>query len=58
MGDQNSQFYAKSVARSPAEQLNEPEDVAGNAVISEKIGTRKDQYDMMRMGKTQQLKVL
>lgn len=59
MGNQNGQDFAKSasVTNSPAEEIVGPEDVAENAVISEKVGTRKDQLDMMRMGKTPQLKV-
>jgi len=31
---------------------------AEESIISEKVGTRKDYLDMIRMGKTPQLKVL
>jgi hypothetical protein len=52
------QVFAKS-----ARATLSPEDIVGqedgteNAIDSEKIGTRKDHLDMMRMGKTPQLKV-
>lgn len=36
----------------------EADGVVVNAFISEKVGTTKDQMDMMRMGKQQQLKVI
>ena len=59
MDSQNGQDFAKSASATylPAEEIAGQEDVTENAVISEKVGTRKDQLDMMRMGKTPQLKV-
>ena len=59
MENHNGQSFAKSpsvikspsVTDSPNEDIIRGEDVAENAVISEKVGTRKDQLDMMRMGK-------
>ena len=59
MEDNNGQVLAKSASAtySPEEDIVEQEDGAENAIVSEKIGTRKDQLDMMRMGKIPQLKV-
>ena len=59
MEGRNDQVFAKSpsVTYSPDEDVVEQEDGAEIAVVSEKIGTRKDQLDMMRMGKTPQLRV-
>lgn len=41
----------------PVEDGLVSDEVAGNALLTEKAGTRKDQQDMMRMGKAQQFKV-
>jgi hypothetical protein len=60
MDNQSGEDCAKSASAtySPAEEIvGQDEDVAENAIISEKVGTRKDQLDMLRMGKTPQLKV-
>jgi hypothetical protein len=46
-----------TAAAVPAEDELASDEIAENALISEKIGTRKDQQDMMRMGKAQQFKV-
>jgi hypothetical protein len=62
MENHNGQdFAAKSASAtySPEDdiEIGGQDDVADNAFISEKIGTKKDRADMMRMGKNPELKV-
>jgi hypothetical protein len=59
MENHDGQDFEKSASAtySPEDDVVGEEDAAENPFISEKVGTRKDQMDMMRMGKNPELKV-
>ena len=59
MESQSDKPFVEATSRSqlPVDELVGQEDLINDAVVSERTGTRNDQYDMLRMGKTPQLKV-
>lgn len=48
---------SSQATNAPAPASQDAEASVQIASSTDKMGTRKDEYDMMRMGKTQQLKV-
>lgn len=53
----NSATTAKATYSPDDVEIVGQDDVENNEFVSEKSGTRKDQLDMIRMGKSQELKV-